>query len=438
MYIPGISSILARRSMVADTLPMDKSNFTLDTSGVAGVFGGDEAVSAMATVNIYRFRRWTGWYNSPGSYQIAKRYGRLAKSKFFHALFPGVHMDPAELFGLDGLKGPKFIATHSGSIIEETGHLAALFIKECAAREGTHVGWRKTRIVGVTIAELNHVPPTEVSPSRFRAYSSFFASIPIAVSIGTCIACGVFKDWYSCSLIFLGMLTTGTCCSVIGSGKFVFTHPNPAKGSPPGDGILRSDKEIVLLKGTEGAVNSITRGGFSLNFASGPQHNDIGWCSVLLIIQFVTQLLLIPQGSLFGQIMFVISLGVSWIYNSCLSFFDKEEIQRDILFNIILGKPNLTRYILGTYTTMVVFVLLVLQPEEPIKILNVLLPNDTKVWMQWKETIVGRLLTKERLEFVDADWNLDRFSERDRSLLEELYRDAQAAYGGYVQYTTPK
>ncbi|KAI9573748.1 hypothetical protein HD554DRAFT_2012682 [Boletus coccyginus] len=423
--------------MVADTLPIDKSNFTLDTSGVAGVFGGDEAVSAMATVNIYHYRRWLGWYNSPGSYQIAKRYGRLAKSKFFHALFPGVHIDPAELFELDGLKGPKFIAAHSGTIIEETGHLAALIVRECATREGTSIGWRETQTVGVTIVELHHIPPTQVHPRRFRAYSSFFASIPIAVSIVACVTCGVFKDWYSCSLIFLGMLTTGTCCFVIGSGRFVFTHPDPADGSPPGDGILKSDKQIVLLKGAEGAVNSITRGRFSLNFASGPQHNDIGWCSVLLIIQFVTQLLLIPQGSLFGQIMFVFSLGVSWIYNSCLSFFDKEEIQREILINTVLETPHLTKYTLGTHTTMVVFVLLVLQPEEPIKVLDGLLPNDTKVWRRWKETIVGRLLRNEKLEFVDADWELGGFSQQNRSLLKTLYRDAQAAYGGYVQYITP-
>ena len=87
---------------------------------------------------------------------------------------------------------------------------------------------------------------------------------------------------------------------------------------------------------------------------------------------------------------------------------------------------------------MVVFVLLVLQPEEPVKILDELLPNDTKVWRQWKETIVRRLLNKEKLEFVDADWELDGFSLQERSLLEVLYGDSQAAYGGYVQYAASK
>ncbi|KAH0840293.1 hypothetical protein J3R83DRAFT_1302 [Lanmaoa asiatica] len=426
-----MSSILARRSMVTPTLSLDKSRFTLDTSGVAGVFGGDEAVSAMATVHVYENRRWLGWYNSPGSYQIAKRYGLLVNSRFFDGFFPGVHTDPATLFDLDGWKGPRFRAAHSGTIMEETGHLAALFMKECAAREGKVVEGRKTRAVGVTIAKLNHVPAPQMYPKRINAYSPVFASIPIAVSVSTCVACGVFDDWYSFSMILLGIITSGISCFVIGSGKFVFTHPDPAKGSPPGDGILSSDKEIVLLKGAEGSVNSITRGRFSLDFSSEPQYKNIGWCSVLLTIQFIAQLLLIPQGSLFGQIMFVTSLGVSWIYNSWLSSLDKEKIQRDILLNSVLEKPVLTRYCFGTRTSMVVFVLLVLEPEEPNKILNELLPNDTKVWRHWKETIVRRLVDKEKLEFGDSDWELNGFSQQERSLLETLYGDAQAAYGGY-------
>lgn len=438
MYIPDMSSILNRRSMVAPALSLDKSKFTLDTSGVAGVFGGDEAVSAMATVHVYENRRWLGWYNSPGSYQIAKRYGLLAKSRFFDGFFPGVHTDPATLFELDGWKGPKFRAAHSGTIIEETGHLAALFMKECASQEGKIVEGRKTRSVGVTIAELNRVPASQMYPKRINAYSPVFASIPISVSVGTCVTCGIFEDWYSFSLILLGILTSGISCLVIGSGKLVFTHPNPAKGSPPGDGILSSDNEIVLLKGAEGAVNSVTRGRFSLTFPSEPQYQNIGWCSVILTIQFIAQLLLVPQGTLFGQIMFVSSLAVSWVYNSWLSSLDKEKIQRDILLNSVLEKPVLTKCVLGTHTTMVVFTLLVLQPEEPNKILDELLPNDTKVWRRWKETIVRRLVNREKLEFVDTDWELNGFSQQERSLLETLYGDTQAAYGGYVQYAASK
>ncbi|TBU55666.1 hypothetical protein BD310DRAFT_969097 [Dichomitus squalens] len=47
-------------------------------------------------------------------------------------------------------------------------------------------------------------------------------------------------------------------------------------------------------------------------------------------------LLLIPQGTLFGQIMFISTLALSWGYNSYLSSVDREDIQTDILIESVL------------------------------------------------------------------------------------------------------
>jgi hypothetical protein len=173
MYTPqiAVSSLFNSRSTIMPSLPLDKpSRVSLDMSGVAGLLGGDEAVSAMATVHVYGNRRWLGWYNTPGSFQIAKRLSSFAKSASFHnndKLSPRplsgsirVHTDPTTLFELDDCKGPKFRAAHSGTVIEQTGYLAALFVKECAAwdSEGKVVPGRKTQPVGITIADLGQAP----------------------------------------------------------------------------------------------------------------------------------------------------------------------------------------------------------------------------------------------------------------------------------------
>ncbi|KAH7922535.1 hypothetical protein BV22DRAFT_1017093, partial [Leucogyrophana mollusca] len=76
-------------------LLLNKSSFNLDASGIAGFFGGSEAISAMTTVHLYRGRRWWGWYNSPGSYTVAKHFGQLASSRLWDALFPGPNVEPA-------------------------------------------------------------------------------------------------------------------------------------------------------------------------------------------------------------------------------------------------------------------------------------------------------------------------------------------------------
>jgi len=409
-------------------LPLDRVRFNLDTSGVVGVFGGEQAVSAMGTIPLYRNWKYLGWYNSPGSYEIAKRYGGLAKSRFFDGLFPGGRSDPAALFDMDGIKGPKFEAAHSGTVIEETSYLAALFMKECEEAEGRDVEGRQTQRVGVTIVTLDHEPDAKVKLEQVVSHSPIVSSIPILVSLGTCITCACVWDWFSSSMILLGMLVGGISCLVIGSGEFVFTHPAPAPGCPPGDGIICSEKEIILLRGKEGAVNSITRGKFGLRFKSEPNYHDIGLCSVFMMFQFLAQLLLIPQGTLFGQLMFIISIAVSWGHNMWLSSLNKENIQRRILMEEVLRQPKLTRYIFPNRTSTVVFVLLASRTDKMERLLNNLLPNETKVWEKWKGTIVQRLREGKRLEFQPSEWEVFDFSHEERSLLEALYKDASSAW----------
>ncbi|KAI9569301.1 hypothetical protein HD554DRAFT_2171446 [Boletus coccyginus] len=436
------------------SLPLDRPpRFSLDIAGVVALLGGDDAISAMATVHVYGNRRLLGWYNSPGSFQIAKRLNSFARSASFHNIFNDkfstkplssgrriqVHMDPTKLFELDNCKGPKFRAAHSGTVIEETGHLASLFMKECAAwdSEGKVVPGRRTQPVSVTIADLGQAPAAEMRPARNSAFTLLSSSVPIAVSIGTCAFCAVGEDWYASSLIFVGIIASGLSSLVLGSADFVFTHPEPAKGSPAGDGILTSsDKDIVLLRGAEGAVNSITRGRFSLRFSNECQYKLIRMCSALLVVQCITQLLLIPQASLFGQVMFLASLGVSALYNSWLSSLDKEKIHRKILFDRVLENPTLTKYTLGTRTTAVVFILLVLQLQDPTGLLNELLPNDTKVWREWKTTILAQLRhsNDQPFQFGGRVGDLGGFTQQEKDLLGMLYEDAKAAYDGYKDY----
>ncbi|KAG9317856.1 hypothetical protein JVU11DRAFT_2083 [Chiua virens] len=354
----------------------------------------------MAAVHVYGNGRSLGWYNNPGSFQIAKRFRSFAKrtsSNVSSKSQSQITVDPTTLFELDACKGPKFRAAHSGTVISETGYLAALLMKECAAwdSEGKVVPGRRTQPVGITYRR-----------SRTDTY------LPDATGTSS----------------VLGIVASGVSCLVLGSADFAFTHPEPAKGSPAGDGILMSNKDIILLKGSESAVNSITRGSFSLPLLWRVPPRPHPVC--------ITQLLLISQASLFGQIMFLTSLGVSALYNTWLSSLDKDNIHRKLLFDKVLENPTFAKYTLGTRTTAVVFMLLVLRLQDATTLLDELLPNDTKVWKQWKATILGQLRRPSDKPFLDdttAD-SLEGFTEQEKALLELLYDDARAAYKGYEDY----
>ncbi|KAI0822582.1 hypothetical protein BC628DRAFT_1389205 [Trametes gibbosa] len=391
----------------------------------------------MATVHLFKGRRWFGWYNTPGSYEIAKQYGQLANARLWDGLFPGPNRDPAQLFGLDGKPGPRFLAAHSGSVIQRSAHPAYLVARKAqsiARPTPIRNSRRATCDYTVTTIDLVHEPPLQIHPNRLESHLPLLALVPIATSVAACVVCALVADWGCFVSIALGILASGVACFAIGSGQLTFTHPSPAVGAPPGDGVLIDDEGIIVLRGCEGAVNSVTRGRFCLKFEGEPRYSSIGVCSVGLTLQFLLQLLFIPQGTLFGQVMFVVTLGVSWAYNAYLSVLDKEDIQTDILKDVLHldEAEHIRKFGCGTRTAQVVFTALSLQSPRPMKLLDELLPNDTPVWQHWKKVLERKLLAKEEFRFGESDWPThSAFSFEDRELLNGLFVDAREAWDGW-------
>ena len=123
-------------------------------AGIAGFFGGEEAFAAMSSIRLVQGRRWLGWYNSPGSYFVAKKYGVLARSKIWDGLYPGVNVDPATMLNLDGKVGPRYAGAHSGTRINATGHLGHLLMEYCSKSKPTAViGLGRSLLTIVTLQE---------------------------------------------------------------------------------------------------------------------------------------------------------------------------------------------------------------------------------------------------------------------------------------------
>ena len=433
--------------MPALGIPLQDTKFTLDASGVAGFFGGDEAISAMATVHLFKGRKWLGWYNSPGSYTVAKRFGQLAASRFWDGLFPGPNETPAISFELDGRSGPKYIACFSGTEMQ-AGHLGYLTMQRAKEEKGLiHVEGRKATPSNAAFLELKDIQYDGKVPRR-DVGNALVAFVPILTSFVACIVCALVEDWFSFSMILLGIFSSGVACLVIGFGELsLSTVKTPAPGAPPGDGILIQDETVIVVKGAEKDVNAITKGRFLLTIGKGPRYDRIGFCSLLLLLlQFLLQLLLIPQGTLFGQIMFLGTLGISWAYNSYLSSLEKEKIQAKVLFKT-LGKPKMRKFRLGTRSTMAVFACLLIcdgmeSPYSGInfgKILRDIILNDTPVWQRWRNKVTRQMkegrLSSESLTQLEVDED-DRshLGESDINLLTTLLKDAKSAFEGYYKH----
>lgn len=407
-------------------LSLNKASFTLDTSGVMGFFGGEEALSAMSTVHLYRGRRWLGWYNSPGSYTVAKKFGQLAKSRFWDGIFPGPNPTPEEMFGLDGKVGPRFIGVFSGTDMTTTGHLAYLTAQKAKEAKETeekiHLGGR------IMTMKVYHVLCA--------------AAIPITSSLATCLACAFVRDWIAFGLIIVGMVSNGLSCFVIGSGKLHFQLVEPSTYAPRGDGFLMLRNDIVVLKGAEKEVTSITKAKLVLDMGDGEEFNTVGICSLLLLSQFLIQLLLVPRATLFGQIMFLSSLAVSWAYNSFLSSLEKEKIQTDLLWSS-LDEPPITKFALPNRGSQAACACFVLHAGvdmskkssanfKPKKILEYMIPNDTRVWEAWREHVAKQVLSKRTIKDFEPHGELiEDLEDEEQQLLKQLLADAKYGYGCY-------
>ena len=446
MYIPHPDTLSTRTTLLSDLHgPLAKSDVSLNTSGMASFFGGNVAVAAMTTLHLNPTRRWLGWYNSPGTYEVARHYSKFCDSRLLEGLFPGAPTDLATLLVMDNMKGGKYIGARNGTVLEKTGPFCSVLMKDCRhITEPVHwVEGRKTQPVEVTIREVIDSMDLDSLPLRTTVYSPFVAVLPILVSCGTAVLCAKIGDWFCFSMILLGILVNGVSCFVIGSAKFRFDYPIPSLDTSA-DGILvsKKDSQFVVLKGNEKAVNSITRGMFTLSFESQPKCKDIKWCSIFLVLQVIAQLLLIPLGTLFGQILFISSLAASWLYNLWLSSrvslrgssknrgrawrsASAEDVPQDV-----------TKFIFGTRTTAVVFMLLVLQPKDHAKIMDTLLPNDTPGWRKFKHHLLSHIRGSQGFCF-DTSWSEDPSVADEKGLLELLRQDAEAAYQGYKKHCSP-
>ncbi|KAG1873535.1 hypothetical protein DFJ58DRAFT_362777 [Suillus subalutaceus] len=421
---------------------INTGSFSLDAAGVAGFFGGDETLSAMATVHLYRGRRWLGWYNSPGSYTVAKRYGQLANSRFWDGLFPGPNFEPAETFGLDGKPGPRYVASLSGTDMA-TGHLAYLAIQISRELKGMAVrGESSTETLPAAVTVIRVGDVTDMRRvGKMSIHHALLATIPITISIAACFSCAIVNDWLAFSLILLGIISSGITCLVIGTARLRLQAPtNVTPGVPPGDGLLLTPRDVVVLKGSEKDVNVITKGHFELDMHGGKEYRSVGLCSLLLLAQFLLQLLLIPQATLFGQVMFLSSLAASWAYNSFLSSLESEKIQGDLLCKVLrVEEGSIQKYYIHNRRSQAVFACSILsdgiETDEDFdaeRMLSLFVPNKTRVWNLWRKKVAAQLKSTcpDKKIHVTAE-EKEGLCEEQRKLLDTFLDDAQRAFKAY-------
>ncbi|KAI6030115.1 hypothetical protein EDC04DRAFT_110946 [Pisolithus marmoratus] len=156
----------------------------------------------------------------------------------------------------------------------------------------------------------------------------------------------------------------------------------------------------------------------------------------------IAQLILIPRSDFSGQLVFVISIAISWAYNLWLSFHDEARVE-EAIFKEILGTPRLRKFAFRNHTSAVAFILLILKGDPVFlvvwkKILDIYLPWGPRVWEIWREVIIERLERRESFTFTESLWNRKELTPQEQGLLRGLLQDAEDAVEAYNHLKNPK
>ncbi|KAI9056661.1 hypothetical protein FKP32DRAFT_1585391 [Trametes sanguinea] len=399
-------------------------------ASLSGFIGGEATASALTYSHVYGRRNVLSLYNSPGSYEVAKLLKTLVRSRFWDGQRhdeAGVSVNPDAFVQAPATSGPKYTAAFSGTAMESTGDVAQILNKYCGRLPVDAIATgRVTTPYAVTIAHLAHEPASEEHPT-LKTPAPF---LPILASIAASAGCAAIGDWHIFAMIVLGMFSNGATSSILRSGDLTYTRPNITPGAPAGDGFLENGNEIIILKGSEAAVSAVTRGRFSLRFPDAKSLKRLATCSTLSTLQSLVQLFVVPQGTCFGQLLFLLSLGVAWLYNSLLSTPEKEAKEKVVMENL-LNKPTMRRYSLGTRAAMAVFLMQVLKPANIEEQLEALVPNKTRAWSLWRQTVARRLRDQKPVFDLALPAEASGFSTEETTLLRTLLADAQVAVDLY-------
>ncbi|OAX36902.1 hypothetical protein K503DRAFT_743548 [Rhizopogon vinicolor AM-OR11-026] len=410
------------------------SHFDLDVaSGIAIFIGGNSAVSALALRPLYG-QLWHGWYNTPGCHAIVWELVRT----LFQTSFSSEYSERlAVSIGISGRKGPKYIASRSGTVMPQTCYLADMLVhsnwrgKECdPAVVGVRGSPSPTK---VTIVDFKKSIPTGNDTLRPRSSrNSSILIIPTATSIVACAFCASMEDWLAFTMILLGMVCSGIASFILSTGKITLGEQlKPARGVPPGDGMLLSDTHIVILRGNEEDVNAVTKGKLRLKLKGGDC--TLLLCAFLVSLQVALQLVFMPFASLAGQLMFLLSLLMSGACNLYLSA-KEDDIRSNALFTL-LNTPEVKTYEARSRASAAVLACLALcwESRTPAKeILQELVPIKPRPWAACSACLAQNI-QEQNGEFMYSPELKEMLDEGENNFLTDLIDDVHAAYDRYIK-----
>ncbi|KIK20667.1 hypothetical protein PISMIDRAFT_682062, partial [Pisolithus microcarpus 441] len=316
----------------------------------------------------------------------------------------------------------------SGIVIERMDGVAALLLDQCTARTGIKVQDSGEDRFGVTSAEIHGTP---------GLWLRIFTSVIVLL-----LKVSAYSPGWLWMIALLGAVPFFEAASVVVGLLWILSEVSAvtpairrcASECPsPGEYILGSGTEIVLLRGKGRAVPSVTHGQtvFLPHILQDVRNLVAFLCAILLSSEGLllelsasSALLMFLQ---WGLLLCMLSLSVS-------SLIRPKALHRWSLIQVVY-RLKLRKYLFSTRVTGVVFVLLLLRSEKAAEVMNELLPiPSTRAWKKWKTIVLDRISHGGNLNIDTTLWDDGTWTDREREMLVGLFRNARDAYGVFERH----
>ncbi|KAI5991874.1 hypothetical protein EDD15DRAFT_2273988 [Pisolithus albus] len=356
----------------------------------------NEGSSGLITVDVVRWRsrcyRYTGEIWSP--------------------LLPDSYQRSQLILSYEAIGAP------SGVVIEDAVGTAALLRDECVAKTGTRVMGDNEHCFAVTCADAQDIL-NQPSPILLKV-------VPYLHFCALLCACVLLTLWGPESLSVAAAGALHIYISKL-SANISTTRCSSVESSIPGEYVIGSGTEIVLLRGERRAVSSIIRTE-TMHRRDALQHLPVLYAIIVLVGLFqepwVTRIVM--------WLPFVVMCcaWLQWYHPSIL-----KAVRWPGFLKPGLRGLELRKYTFSTRAGGVVFALFLLQDEKAAKVMDELLPSpNNRAWKKWKTTVLD--ITKRRGDFdsVIFEWDDGTWTDREKRTLISLFQDALDAHGAFKKH----
>lgn len=371
---------------------------------VLSILGSDTSIRALRYQSIEKKRIWFSGYIFPGIFNVGQMLLTTQNMLIAKGLGSKDDYTKISLPYLNTDKLNKYTGIISGTIAPIETVYPEILLCMNKNEENINIQNNNFTITIISISEINY--DEYLDGSSKYSYMGIIAFISNIIGI---ILCYKFNDLYISSLIIFNIFVNYILGIYFYYTNIKFCEKEVIEKSPKGDALVEINKQFIIIKGHEKYIQSLLQLPMIIN-----DKQIIGVIAgILCIIAGILNVIIIPLGNIYGQLIIALLLLIGYITNVYFAAFDKNN-----LFNKLINSGisiNYKKQIILNNRTSALGFLFHLYKNHAIVNCKHLIPHSM-TWKKWynncindntsiviyKEKIIEEYVNDELLEKLES------------------------------------